>query len=126
VRNGSTHWHRLLSWLWTREENVYTRYYWLTSNCMELNLVIGTWVLAAATIALVGVTWWMARQQNDAMRQDLRARLQLQFIDRFDGSKMIGARKELAQLFLSKAPHHKLKETATDFFEDMSLPNRIP
>jgi hypothetical protein len=77
--------------------------------------------LVAIRWALVGVTVYIARQQSAAVRRDLRARLQLKFIDRFDGPKMLRARKELAQLFLSKAPHHKAKETVMDFFEDMSL-----
>jgi hypothetical protein len=85
------------------------------------SLVYGTWALVAVTLLLVGVTWWMARLQNDAVRRDLRARLQLQFIDRFDGPKMVKARKELAHLFLSKAKHDEIKETVMEVFEDMSL-----
>jgi len=88
---------------------------------MELQLVYGTWALVGVTFLLVVVTFWLAWRQNDAVRRDLRARLQLQFIDRFDGPKMVKARKELAQLFHSNAPHDKVKETVMDFFEDMSL-----
>src|SRR2546425_12201153 len=88
---------------------------------VEILLSVATWVL-------VGVTFWMAyrqiailREQSDAVRADLKVRLQLTFIDRFDSRKMIEARKGLASLFLSKAPHDQIEETVMDFFEDMGL-----
>jgi hypothetical protein len=88
---------------------------------MEQQLVLGTWALVLVTLALVGVTFWMSRQQNEAVRNDLRVRLQLDFIDRFDGPRMVKARKELARIFLSTAPHDQIKELVMEFFEDMSL-----
>ena len=88
---------------------------------MDLYLVLGTWALVIVTLALVGVTFWMARKQARAVQEDLKARLQLQFIDRFDGSRMVKARKELAQLLLLKTSQDQIKETVMEFFEDMSL-----
>ena len=84
-------------------------------------MVLGTWALVVVTLALVGVTFWMARSQARAVQDDLRARLQLQFIDRFDGPKMVKARKDLAHLLLAKASPDQITETVMDFFEDMSL-----
>jgi hypothetical protein len=78
--------------------------------------------LALATWALVAVTFGVAWRQSKAIRTDLRARFQLTFIDRFDGSKLVKARKDLSRLFLDKATRdQQIDETVMDFFEDMGL-----
>lgn len=94
---------------------------------------------AIASWALVAVTFWMARrqvqigekqvalaldlakQQADALRSELKARLQLQFADRFDSHTLIAARRELAQNYLHHQSHEEIQETVLDFFEDMGL-----
>jgi hypothetical protein len=73
----------------------------------------------------------MAWRQSKDNRTDLRARFQLTFIDRFDGSKLVKARKDLSRLFLDKATRDQqidetvmdfqIDETVMDFFEDMGL-----
>ncbi len=88
---------------------------------MEWNLVFATWGLVLVTFLLVIATFWMSRQQAQAVRDDLRARLQLVFIDRFDAPRMIKARKELAALFGSNPNPDQINETVPEFFEDMSL-----
>ena len=84
--------------------------------------------LAIASWALVGVTIWMVRQQAqqqsqqlEALRADLRVRLQLTFGDRFDSERTLAARKHLAERFLAAAAPSEIKETVIDFFEDMGL-----
>src|SRR5258708_1584787 len=98
---------------------------------MELHLVIGTWVLAAATIALVGVTWWMLRKQVQLLREqtdDNRKNLCLQnhitFMARFDGQELRSSRVRLARQLLSEAIHDEVVETVMDFFEDVGLFSR--
>jgi hypothetical protein len=70
-------------------------------------MLLASWVLVAVTAVLVivtirlgnkqlGVAIELAKQQNEALRAELKARLQLQFIDRFDSDRTVEARKELA------------------------------
>ena len=87
----------------------------------ELSLSHATWALAGATALLVVITFWMARQQSEAVRRDLKARLQLEFIGRFDGTRLLKARKELAHHLIVNAPRDRITETVMDFFEDIGL-----
>lgn len=80
----------------------------------DLPLVLATW-------ALVAVTLYLAWSQSRLTRTDLRARLQLTFIDRFDGPRLLGARKILASRLLANAARDQIDETVMDFFEDMGL-----
>jgi hypothetical protein len=88
----------------------------MTSN--EFSLVLATWALVGVTFLLVVATILIAWRQLKAFRADLRVRLQLTLIDRFDGTRMTNARKELAHLFLSGASHEQTPETVMEFFED--------
>jgi len=88
---------------------------------IEILLVAGTWALVWVTFRMARQQAAILREQSDAVRADLRVRLQLTFIDRFDGERMIEARKDLARLLLSKAPHDQIEETVMDFFEDAGL-----
>jgi len=92
---------------------------------LDLFLVLGTW-------ALVGVTLWMAhhharlfREQLDFLRNDfrndLRARLQLTFAERFDSDRMKSHRRVLAEQLRAGAVHEKIQEDVMNFFEDMDL-----
>jgi hypothetical protein len=88
---------------------------------IEISLSLGTW-------ALVGVTLWIAwkqtvilRRQSEAQQTDLKVRLQLTFIDRFDKQAMMEHRKRLAQHLLSSSPHEEIPERVMDFFEDLGL-----
>jgi Domain of unknown function (DUF4760) len=80
------------------------------------------------TLALVGVTFWMARvqanilrEQAEILRNDLKVRLQLTFIERFDDPRMKADRSLLAQRLLARAPHDEIQEDVLNFFEDMDL-----
>jgi Domain of unknown function (DUF4760) len=90
-------------------------------NPSEISLAHATWALVAITFVLVVVTFWMAWRQSEAMRTDLRARFLLTFIDRFDGSRLLKARKELAHRLLTNASRDQIEETVLNFFEDMGL-----
>jgi len=66
--------------------------------------------LALASWALVSITFWMAckqtqqqLQQLDALRADLKVRLQLTFAERFDSERMQVARKHFAEQLLTTA-----------------------
>lgn len=94
---------------------------------MEQQLVYGTWALVFVTLALVGVTFWMAYKQIALLRQqtaDAHANLCLQnhltFTARFDSPEMLRDRKDLAEHFLSSRPL-EVQERVLDFFEDMGL-----
>jgi hypothetical protein len=94
-------------------------------NPSEISLAHATWALVAITFVLVVVTFWMAWRQSEAMRTDLRARFLLTFIDRFDGSRLLKARKELAHRLLTNASRDQIEETVLNFFEDMGLLLRL-
>jgi hypothetical protein len=79
---------------------------------MELWLVLGTWALVAVTLGLAYSTFRVTRT-------DLRLRLHLQFLDRFDEVRMRGHRKVLAQQLLAAAPHDDIQEDVMNFFEDL-------
>ncbi len=79
---------------------------------MELWLVLGTWALVIVTIAL-------AYSANRATRIDLKLRLHLNFIDRFDEVRMRGHRKLLAQQLLANTPRDEIHEDVMNFFEDL-------
>ena len=68
-------------------------------------LVVVTAVLVIVTIRLgnkqLGVAIGSANQQNEALKAELKARLQLQFADRFDSQRIVEARKELQRAALS-------------------------
>lgn len=99
---------------------------------MECLLVLGTW-------ALVGVTYLMMRRQiegaetaareqleiakaqAEAVRVDLKVRLQLLFAERFDALSMVEARRRLAQQLYESAPHAEIQEAVMDFYEDLGL-----
>ena len=106
---------------------------------MEDYLVWGTWALVVVALALVGVTFWMARDQSrnlkaqtdsqnenfhhqmEALHSDLRLRLQLTFMDRFDNDRMKAHRKALAEHLLTHVAPDQIQERVMDFFEDMGL-----
>jgi|ERR1700733_4155226 len=79
---------------------------------MELWLVLGTWALVIVTVVLAYSTY-------RATRTDLRLRLHLKFLDRFDEIRMRGHRKLLAQQLLASAPHDDIQEDVMNFFEDL-------
>jgi hypothetical protein len=79
---------------------------------IEVSLALGTW-------ALVGVTTWMVCTQSRIQRTDLKVRLQLTFIDRFDGPVMLEARRRLAKTFLTNSKHEDISETVLELFEDL-------
>jgi len=79
---------------------------------MELWLVLGTWALVAVTLGLAYSTF-------RATRTDLRLRLHLKFLDRFDEVRMRGHRKVLAQQLLAAASHDDIQEDVMNFFEDL-------
>jgi len=80
----------------------------------ETFLVIGTW-------ALVAVTFYMTWRQSKVSKDDLKIRLELNFIDRFDSPTIKEARKNLAKQLLSHASHYDIKEDVMNFFEDLGL-----
>jgi hypothetical protein len=95
-------------------------------NPSEISLAHGTWALVLINIFLVVVTLGMAWWQSRDMRRDLRARLLLTFIDRFDGSRLLKARRELARRLLpNNASRDQIEETVLNFFEDMGLLLRL-
>jgi len=90
-------------------------------NPSEISLAHATWALVAITFLLVLVTLGIAWRQSEAMRADLKARFLLTFIDRFDGSRLRKARKELGRRLLANAARGQIEETVIEFFEDMGL-----
>jgi hypothetical protein len=88
---------------------------------MESSLIWGTWALVGVTLVLVWVTFWMFRQQRELLRGDLKVRLQLTFIERFDSDRMKHYRGVLAQRLLANAPHNDIQEDVMNFFEDLDL-----
>jgi hypothetical protein len=72
----------------------------------DVGLVVGTWIIALATCVLACITWWQLKKQ-------LRIDLYLELRKDFD-SRLISARKRLAQQFLDKTAHGDIKETVLD------------
>lgn len=98
----------------------------------EIWIAIASWALVGVTAVLVfvtvrlgnkqlGVATDLAKQQNEALRAELKARLQLQFADRFDSPGGVTARKQLASHYLNKRPIDETPETVLEFFEDLGL-----
>jgi hypothetical protein len=77
----------------------------------ELFLVLGTWALVVVTIC-------MAVSQSRMQRSDLQVRLQLTFIERWDGLLMLNGRMRAAQYFLSETSE-EWSETVPNFFDDL-------
>lgn len=64
----------------------------------------------------------IAGRQEEALRTDLRLRLQLTFGERFDNSRLVAHRQRLAQqLLISTTPHGEIQEAVMNFFEDLGL-----
>jgi hypothetical protein len=63
----------------------------------------------------------MSGRQERLLHTDLQVRLQMQFAERFDSSKLIAERKLLAARLIARAPHDNIQETVMDFFEDLGV-----
>ena len=83
-------------------------------------VAIGTWALVAVTLALVGVTWWLARGQLGVAKEQLTVEIYLELRKEFDGP-LITARKLLAQQLLENRPHYEINEPVLNFFEDVGM-----
>lgn len=82
---------------------------------------IGTWAVA-------GVTWWLVLEtkrhlsrQNEIIKDNLAAELQLKFEDKFDEPYMLRERSKLAKQILAKAQHDDIQEPVIDFFESVGV-----
>jgi hypothetical protein len=103
-------------------------------SCEALT-AFGTWALTLVTIALVVVSWLIigrqvkettriANEQISASREESKARLLLQYQDKYDSPGMVGHRGRLAaQLFdVSKRTSYRdVLETVPLFYESMGL-----
>jgi hypothetical protein len=76
---------------------------------------------AAASWALVGVTWFFLRRQIGLSREDLRVRLQTTYEEKFDSPAMLSERRKLAEQLLSREAHEKIQETVMNFFETVGM-----
>jgi hypothetical protein len=112
-------------------------------NCKIDWVAVGTWVLALATWALYWATrrlvtttqTAMAQQATDALaamerqstdtRIDLSVRLHMMMEEKWDGERMAIQRTRLARQLLNKADHDAVPEAIMEFFESLSILDRL-
>src|SRR5262245_1542880 len=85
----------------------------------EALLVLGTMVTAAASWALVAITYWAMRGQRRDSKDLLQAQIAMKLDEQFDSSAMRRSRRVLASQLLAKEPIDGAR--ALDFFETVGM-----
>ena len=60
-------------------------------------------------------------QQLKMSRDDLKARLQITYEEKFDSPALVSERKKLAHQLLTNSPHAEIQEAVLNFFESLGM-----
>jgi len=85
-----------------------TQVFWMALTAMA------SWVLAA-------ITWFLAKSQVRASKEELKVRLQTIYEEKFDSATIIAERKKLAEQLQAEAAHEEIQETLMNFFETVGM-----
>ncbi len=88
---------------------------------MDTLLVLGTWVIALATVRLVFVTKRMAESHVAHLKQESQVRSLLLYEEKFDSPTMTVERKRMAKALLAGTPPADIDDFVPNFFESMAM-----
>ena len=77
----------------------------------------GTALTAWGTWALVGVTFCLVIVQTRTSRDQMKMKIELDFVDKFESNAMKLARSKLAKQILAKVDHDCIQEDVINLFE---------
>jgi hypothetical protein len=78
-------------------------------------------VTALASWVLVGITFYLIRNQIQISKNDLKVRLQLNFEEKFEGESFMRKRKNLSSQLLMNTDFKNVHEDIINFFESIGM-----